>query len=70
MPDLAELRLREETRTAILQELREGDELTQVRDKRVRALLVSSTLLAGLLVPFVGLVLGAAVRMFRWASGF
>jgi hypothetical protein len=69
-PDLAEIRVREAGKVELLQEQYERDELAQIHDKRVRALLVSFTLLAGILVPFVGLVLGAAVRAFRWASGF
>jgi hypothetical protein len=69
-PDLSELRVREEAKAELLQELRDRDELAQIRDKRVRALLVSFVALAGVLVPFVGLVLGVTVRVFRWASGF
>jgi hypothetical protein len=69
-PDLAEIRLREEIRAELAQDQNAQDELAQVRDRRMRALLVSFTLLAGFLVPFVGVVLGAAVRAFRWAAGF
>ena len=69
-PDLARVRVREEVRAEVVAELGKRDELTQKYDARVRALVVSFTLLAAILVPLVGLVVGAAVRAFRWAAGF
>lgn len=68
-PDISEIRVREEAKQELLQDLHVQDELTRTRDKRVRALLVSFTLLAAVLVPLVALIGGAAVRVFRWASG-
>ncbi len=69
-PDLAEVKLREEVRAEFEQDQAKRDELAQTHDRRVRALLVSFSFLAALLVPFAALVLGVAVRLFRLAAGF
>lgn len=69
-PNLERTRIREEERAKLVEELGDRDELVQKYDARVRALMVSFTLLAALLVPLAGLILGAAIRVFRLAAGF
>lgn len=69
-PNIERARIREEERAKLAQEFADQDELAGKHDARIRALLVSFTLLAALLVPLAGAILGAAIRVFRLAAGF
>ena len=74
-PDLAEVVLREEIAKEIHAEYaaRSIAESNDQRDKRFLALGISGcgavSLLLVVVIPALGLLLGAAVKLFFWASG-
>ena len=69
-PDLADVARREAMRVELDAEQRQSDEALLARDQRIRALLISTTMVVCLLLPLVGLVVGLTVRAFYWAAGW
>jgi len=68
-PDLAREAARAEARQELEEEMRLSDEALRERDRRLTALVLTFIVMACVLLPLVGLVVGITVRAFHWAAG-
>lgn len=68
-PNLAEVALREKVRDEVMDELIDRDEILMSRDKRVLALALSFAFALSIIVPLLGLMVGVAVRAYRFGAG-
>lgn len=71
-PNLAEVRLRSEIEDAVRAEFAEEESKKRIdeQDSRVLALGFTVTVLVAFGLPLVALILGASIRLGRWAAGF
>lgn len=71
-PDLTELQYRAEIEKKVQDEYAQAEEVQtlQDRDRRSLALVISVTLVVGVILPLAGLIIGLTVRAFLWAAGF
>ena len=67
--DLRKVELRAEVEREVRGELADADANALDRDRAMRALAVSLTVLACALLPLLALVLGLSWRIMHWAAG-
>ena len=70
-PNLAEIKIREEVRKELLDEMSQEQlaQHLQERDRRLIALGLSTAMLFALVVPGAAVVLGFSWRLLLWAAG-
>lgn len=68
--DLRKVELRGEVEREVRAEFEDAEVRAMDRDRAMRAVVISFTALACVLLPLVALILGLSWRIMRWAAGF
>jgi hypothetical protein len=71
-PNLAEIKIREEIRSELVDEMEQERALAAAadRDRRFVALVVSISTVTALLLPALAAIMGLSWRILKWAAGY